>query len=308
METTKLRELIQKQQLVTLSMDQTVESVLDVLGRNNISSAPILGNDGKPLGFVDVLDLLAFMVRTSTKPLTDTLMGESRKLTSDDMQMLRKRTKDFKLQAVSDLIDFSRRNPYHAFYEDQTVADTLSVFQKGVHRVALLDRNNKLIGVVSQFDIIQRIAKDQNIPALKMRVSESSGLNQNLMSVPLDTLAIDAFITMYQQGVSSLALLDNQGIIVGTVTASDVKWITKNEDFRALLHSIRDYVVDIRKAQGKSPDFVACTLPTASIFDIINLMYQERVHRVFVVDERRKPKGVISLTDILRDIGTVKTA
>jgi len=292
-----------------LKYDQTIHQVLEVLGKYQISSAPIILPDGKPQGFVDVLDILAYLVKTSTKSLTDIIQGESFSIKTDDMKMMRKRAKDFNLKQLSEVIDISRRNPYFALQEDQPVSEVMPIFQQGVHRVALLDRlSPKIVGVVSQTDIIHQLAQDPNVSALKKLISETGILTGKLVSVTSDTMALDAFIRMQESGVSSLAILDAQGTIVGTVSASDVKWISRHEDFRTLLCSIGDYVKDIRKQQGKSDHFVACTQDSASIFDVVNLMFQEKVHRVFIVDEKRKPKGVISLTDIIREIGSPMTA
>jgi len=300
----KLRDVIPTQQLISLKFDQNINNVLELLGKYNICSAPILLSDGSVQGFVDVLDILAYLVKTSTKPLTDLIQGESFNIKTDDLKMIKKRAKDFNLQSLSQVIDISRRNPYHTLYEDQLVSDVVPIFQQGVHRVALLDRtSNKIVGVVSQTDIIHQLAQESNVSILKKRVSETKVLTGKLLSVTEDTTALDSFIQMYQSGVSSLALLDTLGTIVGTVSASDVKWIAKTDDFRSLLWSIFDFVKDIRKQQGKSEHFVACTSDSASVFDVINLMFQEKVHRVFIVDEKRKPKGVISLTDIIREIG-----
>jgi CBS domain-containing protein len=41
-------------------------------------------------------------------------------------------------------------------------------------------------------------------------------------------------------------------------------------------------------------------LPTASVRELLNGMVRARTHHVWVVDEARRPKQVISLTDMIR--------
>jgi len=302
METKKVGDVMGKNKLVTLNGDFTVEEALQILGQYNISSAPLFIQN-KVVGFIDVLDLLAYLVSVCTKPLMDVMVGESRKLSSDDLQMVKKRTKDFELKNVGDLVDYSKRNPFHTAYEDVSLQSVLPLFQKGVHRVAVMDRSDKMIGILSQFDLLQELAKDPKVASLKKIVSECQNFSSKVTSVPYDMGAGDAFMYMFQNGVSSLGLMDGQGTLAGTVSAADIKWIANKPDFRDLLRSIGDFVKDIRKCQGKSENFVACTFGNASLFDVVNLMYQDKVHRVFIVDEQRHPKGILSLTDIIREIG-----
>ena len=44
---------------------------------------------------------------------------------------------------------------------------------------------------------------------------------------------------------------------------------------------------------------VTCT-PTATLQGCVQMCAESKVHRVWVVDEKRCPLGVVSLTDILR--------
>lgn len=82
-ETITLKDSLSSKKLVHVKPNQTVEEVLDILSSNNITSVPgtshplllltirVMSEDGSVVhGFVDVLDLVAFLVETCIKPLT----------------------------------------------------------------------------------------------------------------------------------------------------------------------------------------------------------------------------------------------
>jgi len=99
----KLKNLITEGPLVTISSADTVSSALDKLAYFNISSCPVIlaeeerqGFTGisSTLGFVDMLDLLAYLVKVATKKLEIVKEDETKSsdaLTTDDMELLKKK-------------------------------------------------------------------------------------------------------------------------------------------------------------------------------------------------------------------------
>jgi predicted transcriptional regulator len=100
---TKVGDLIRDQKLIVLSPNQTVHEALSIFNQHQIISAPIIDNNNV-LGFIDILDILAFLVKVSAKMMHDTEAGDSHSLSTDDMKMLSRRSKEFKLTQVGDLI------------------------------------------------------------------------------------------------------------------------------------------------------------------------------------------------------------
>ncbi len=56
------------QVLVTLKATDTIQEALEELRDRHFRSVPVVGNDGRPVGFVDVLDLVAYLVSVFPKP------------------------------------------------------------------------------------------------------------------------------------------------------------------------------------------------------------------------------------------------
>jgi len=311
MESVKARDLIKGQKLVTLSADDTVSDALGLLASRNVLSAPVLDNktqqgpQQKVLGFLDYLDILVFAIQQCTKTLTDLSSGESRQLTTDDMFMIKKRSKDFKLSNIMDVIDLSKRNPYYAISAETSLHQVITDYLSDLHRVALTDTNGNLLGVLTQCDVVKFISSSpdylKRFPDLAKPVSNFKNKSVNVVTIPIDMKAYDGFLSMYENGVTSLAVTDNKGKLCCALSATDLKGL-KEKDFDFLLKPIHDFIGEIRKQQGLDPHFVVSATPNTPMNEIIDKMNKASIHRVFIVDNDNKPAGVISLTDILQGL------
>jgi len=300
---TRLSELIRDQNLVTLDSNTTLDEALDTLASANVTGAPVL-ESGKAKGFVDVLDTVAFLVKTTTKPLT-TRESESKHLNTDDSRMLRKRSKDFKIAHVSDLVDLSKRNPLVTIPQDSSVGDALNSFVKNrVHRVMVTDQQGSIKGIVTQTMLLRHlegylsqndILKDARAIDLKITPVE------NMVLVGPKCLAIDAFMEMHINNVSAVAVIEGRKVLAN-LSASDLK-SPYARDFSKMLQFVTDWLKEAHSTMNKSADYlVSCTQDTR-VLDMIHRLNKERVHRIFVVEHvGDRLLGVSSLTDILAAI------
>lgn len=133
--------------------------------------------------------------------------------------------------------------------------------------------------------------------------------------------------------MSGLAVVNNKGTLVGSISVSDLKVIylellalltqTKlagfKEQYWSLLSKpISEYLKEVRyhpEAKVRPSVFallhdelrgivVKCK-PNHSFGYVIRLLAYYRIHRLFIVDDSTIPIGVISLTDILSTILTL---
>lgn len=307
---TKISKLIANQKIVTLSGADTVESALNKLGESGISSAPVL-DDGKAVGFLDVLDILAFLIQSSTKPFTATDVGESRSIHTDDLKMLQRRTKDFRITEIKKLIDLSKRNPWITTSQDTTISQAISLFANSkVHRVAVVD-GSSLKGILTQSMILQyldQVLRDD--PAFKNLLASDIKMTplDNMLLVAPKCPAIDAFMVMFQNSVSSAAIIDGNKLL-GNLSASDLK-SSFGRDFNNLKEPVLEWLKQAHKSMSNSPDYLVCCTQDTLLLDVIHRLTKERVHRIFVVDHIRdqamSPLGVISLTDILQGVNNTR--
>jgi len=257
------------------------------------------------LGFVDVLDLVAFLVSVSTKILTTLDYGESKSITTDNLRMIMRRNKEFKLTSVRDVIDLSKRNPFFQLKEDNRLKDAIDLFTANrVHRIAVMDSNNRLSGILSQMDVVHYLFSHKD--EFKDYFKENETLSKKFgniqkhetISIGKNAQAIEAFMKMHENGVSAIAVTDDNGQVFGILSASDIKCGIEN-DFQVLLEPVGTFLQNIRAQQHKDANYLASCSPDTPLGEILNTLNKEEIHRLVLVDNDKKPTGVLTLTDFL---------
>jgi CBS domain-containing protein len=284
-----------------------VESALHKLNSFRITSGPVLENNKNILGLLGVEDLMAFLVKICTKTLIGTKIGESKKLTTDDPDMVIQRTNQFKLSSVKELIDYSQKNPYVTLYEDQTAKEAMEIFgSKGIHRIVLLKKSDDTIsGILSQTNLVLALANEPSLKQCQAPVSEMKNKTTGIVTVSENELTINAYIKMDENNVSSLAVVNQYGQLAGNLSGSDLRDhfdLVLGETFAKLLKPVKDWLHPIRKSQGRAGNFVLSCSPETSLQEAVLLMAKERVHRIYTVDRENFPLAVISTTDIVREM------
>jgi CBS domain-containing protein len=304
---TQIRDLLTNVNLITCAENESVADALDKLKSNDIISMPILSNDNKMLGFVDVLDLVAFLYNVSTRLMTTTDFGESRKLSTDDVRILGRRAKDFRLSQVRDVIDFSKRNPFHSLNEDAPLSNAIELFKNRIHRIAVMSAGkDQIVGVLTQLDVLKWLSDNSSNESINnfmktckdLKPSDKNNILQSreFVQVKWNESTIDGFLRMHDAGISAVAIVKDNNEVCGILSATDLKGL--HDDFSILLKPVGEYVENIRKNQSKSADYLVTCPMDCSLSEALDIVNREKVHRVLVVDNQKKPAGVITLTDM----------
>ena len=131
---------------------------------------------------------------------------------------------------VLDLI--GSRTDVYSIREDLTVHEAARYLrERQVRSVGVLDANGRLVGVVSQSDISDKVAAENKCPAW-MRVTEimSTGLVSVTPERPLD----ECLRLMEQHGMYHLLVVDYAGGFRGMLSVSDLlRVIASDEKARA---------------------------------------------------------------------------
>jgi CBS domain-containing protein len=131
---------------------------------------------------------------------------------------------------VLDLI--GARSDVYSIRDDLTVhAAAQYLRERQVRAVGVIDGQDRLVGVVSQSDISDKVAAENKCPAW-MRVSEI--MSTGLVTVTPDRLLHDCLKLMEQNGIFHLLVVDASGRYRGMLSVTDlVTVIASDEKARA---------------------------------------------------------------------------
>jgi len=268
-------------------------SALKLLTEHNILSAPVLDKErNQYIGFVDMVDLAAFIVDIYSE--TD-ILGEN-------FLTLLEQGERFVTTPVQSLINVSARNPFVPVREGSSLFSVVELLAKHtVHRVPIIDHQGRVTNLLTQSSVVAYLAGhtkdlgnaiDQTVGALTLGHKEVVTVNVNMR-------AIDAFKAMTERGVSAVAVVDEAGKLIGNISVRDIRIVTADARLVQRLYlGVREFIY---KINSERVDIINPAI-SCSVRDTYGLVLQKlaasRVHRIYVV-ENFIPIGVIALSDAL---------
>jgi len=117
-------------------------------------------------------------------------------------------------------------------------------------------------------------------------------MTKDVIVISAETALEDAAHVLAENQITGAPVVDTNGRFVGVLSATDFfRWV---EDERQEMEISRSY--EVNTLMSIDPVTVA---PTKSVRDLARMMIDGHIHRVIVVDEQRRPIGIVSSTDVL---------
>jgi len=307
--TTPIEKIIPpNQNLITVSAKEPVATAFRTLAQNNIYSAPVVDNEtGECFGFVDMLDIVTFIVEIYERQHKKEPTGKRKSLSAfEDFYSLLSQVEKFDLEQTSCIVDLSKRNPMVPIKHDATLLECLELFAKNkVHRMPIME-GKKIINVITQSGIVNWLSKHKSLLGASLCKKTLNDLQlgfKPLISVKMTDMTWDAFQTIVKHGVSAVGVLDNEGCLFSNLSAKDIRLIACDALFTKLYKSVLEYIQSVRalEVKAKSPSFAVH--PGHTFGDVIERLAVLRVHRIYLTDIKTfRPLGVISLGDVLEKV------
>jgi CBS domain-containing protein len=313
--------------IVTLDPTTTLAQALRILAKSNILSAPVLAEDDKYVGFLDVIDILSAIfeedhldegISRLAEYLNNTTVAEIPR--SNDSQMVFS-----KAHGDMNLVEVIRKgfsNPNSKLW---------------CHRLAVFDAADdvtevgvKILAIVSQSDIIRFLYKhSSSIHKLRnTAIRDLMPVRKNVLVIESSVLTYQAFRYMMSSGATAAALVNGAGQLIGNLSPSDLRGLNVENLEDLELPTTRYLEQKAFQASGamarlpgslatmygvKTPttlelESVPMTIPrhmiaacteTETFGQVLDLLALHKVHRVWIVGENGNPVGVVSLTDVL---------
>ena len=171
-------------------------------------------------------------------------------------------------------------------------------------RIPLVDVDDEtgrewVVCVLTQYRILKFIAVNNEIHTNKLRKSVREiglGTYHNIATARMHNTVLEVVRIMVNHSISAVPIVDRDRRVLNMFEAVDVIPCIKGGKYDELSRSVGEALCkrneDFAGMYSCSPDD-----RLGSIFDTIR---KSRVHRLVVVDDRNKLRGIISLLDIMR--------
>jgi len=199
------------------------------------------------------------------------------------------------------IVDLSHANPFSPIKDDATMEDVIrKICSNNLHRLPVVSKDdiNNVVGIVSQSLIIKWLfsKQEQLSPLFKCTVQDLNlGLfNERrplIQALDTDEL-INVFQLVHDNNVHGCAVVDNKGKLVGNIAVSDLQYAISG-NIRLLALPVRSL---LDTSERKAP--LVCS-SQSTLSDIVSMMIESNVYRIYLVDVDRSPRGIITYTDIL---------
>jgi len=288
--------VFEKHTLYQVRTDTKLSECANLLKEKNILSVPVWDAIRKQyVGIIDSFDLMKF-----------TAIGFfEEKVFHDDL--FEKFT--FAVETAGDLVSQSARSRQIVVLEaTDTLSAVLKAFKETRAHRCLVRVKKELDSQVAyrlmtQSDMVGFLSRrlDQVSPSVSKKRIEELGLVNPLGSLVVtcrDTeIAAQAFLRMADLKVTAVAVVNEQGFLVTTLSSSDLRGLSE-DNLKYIKLPVLEFLKAMRGGDERIVHPVTCS-PRDTLEKIFPQVTAAKIHRVWVTNSAKEPIGVVTLTDIL---------
>ncbi|KAL2830058.1 CBS-domain-containing protein [Aspergillus cavernicola] len=157
-----------------------------------------------------------------------------------------------------------------------------------------------VLSVITQYRILKFVAVNViDTQKLRKPLGEIKlGSYGDIATASMDTPVIDVIHILVERSISSVPIVNSEGVVYNVFESVDVITLIKGGVYDDLSLTVGEA---LKKRSPDFPGIYTCSLNDGldTIFDTIR---KSRVHRLVVVDDNFRLKGVLTLSDILQYI------
>jgi CBS domain-containing protein len=292
---------------VCVQQNDSLASAFDKMNAENIQAAPVIisASQKRYCGIISLTDIAYWLMQEMN-------------LTNDAGEIAKK----FKTTSVKTILSPRYSHPVPQSYSMLHVMELIASQELG--RVTVLDnlQDQRVTGIITASMLVGVLYNElkqsggEFLAACKT-VKVADVLTTNYCcTIQQGRLALEAFESMRAKHVGALAVVDDRTHrLIDVISIRDLKGIAAAHFFTRLTGDVVTFKAKSRIATsgvsdgsgmiGKQPPiFVQCVTMQDDLADVITLMEEKQIHRVFVVNslEGMLPVGVITAHQVLRVI------
>ncbi|PGG95900.1 hypothetical protein GX51_08079 [Blastomyces parvus] len=282
-------ELVTPSDLRFVEMDIGIEEATKVLIDSGVPVIMIREKPGDKvaIGTFDYADLNAYLL------LVVGLVQPSEEHVAS-MRELAKKARDGKEIPLRDVKNLGLSVPITSLPPSASLMRAVEIFGGGIHRIIVTsETTNEVVGIFSQWRLVKFLWENgQSFPVIDQLYPRSLAElrigSQQVISINGDKPLSEALELMNCEGISSIAVVDNQLNVVGNISVVDVKLLTKSTSL-PLLHDTCIHFISVILStrglqEGKDSFPVFHVHPQSTLAHTVAKIVATRSHRMWVTD------------------------
>ncbi|KAK8022484.1 sds23/moc1 [Apiospora rasikravindrae] len=282
-------ELASKDDVKWVTMDTSVEEATMVLLKNTASNVVLIKENAEsttPISTFDCNDLNAYLLvvvglgnpTEELVPLFDTLAKKAQ--AHEDIPL-------------RDIQPICRKESLVMMHGDANLAKVIEVFGSGIHQFLVTNNAGEVIGILSQLTLVEFFWNEgvnfRAIDELYPLILKDLGVgSQQIVAIGADSPLADALTLMNNEGLSSVAVVDNKSNVVGNISTIDVRLLTNAASLPLLQNTCMHFVSVILNErgmeQGKDSFPVFYVNPYSTLAHTVAKLVATKSHRMWVVE------------------------
>jgi len=290
--------------VVTVNAAADVRDAFDVLIENQISSVPVYDHArDQYIGFFDVADMNQYVVDALAK--TSEPEADPLDIKADLREIIAEVTR-LTPNGVDVMANLSKNNPFYPVTPDTSILKVLDLFgTHGIKRVPVLSaENGKLTAIITQSNLLAHLLAEipSSLKFLGDVLAKDSTALKAVHCVSEQSSALRAMELLLKHNISGMGIVGDEGELVATISNSDLRAMTAKKKFPFVGITAIDWIAQSRTQMDGATERAAVVSIHLddTILDGAKKLAKAGLHRVFIVDENNKPKGVLTLKDVLR--------
>lgn len=288
----QLSQLIEQNKLIFVPGSLSVEETFNTLIKHHLTSLPVEASPGD-------MNCLTF----DYNDLNSYLLLVLNKITINNKQVTQD-CQNGKPVAVGEIVKLTPKNPFYKLPETETLSTVMGILGTGVHRVAITNvEMTQIKGILSQRRLIKYIwdnarsftqlepLLNSSLQDLKIGVlntsSKPTSRQSRVISIQGEEPLIMALYKMHTERISSIAVIDPQGNLIGNISVTDVKHVTRTSQYPLLHKTCRHFISVILNSRGletgKDSFPIFHVYPTSSLARTLAKLVATKSHRLWIV-------------------------
>jgi len=287
-----------KKELLHLDVDLTIGDALQYLKDHDILAAPVF--NGKNCQYVGMVDTWDIMTTFALCRYCEDLIENPDADNLQDAHI-------FNQYKIKDLLEeLPSTKKLYVFEPTDSLGFIMKPMEKGLNSclVRQIDDHTRknCYRMITRTDVIKHLMDHENEfgKTFNMAIDElgfafQAGKKDSLVIGRDNEVALLLYQRMFSFGVTAMPIVNKEGMLVTTLSPSDLKGMTKDK-----LHTLMLPVTTfLRVMSGKCPAKpVTCGTKTR-LRDVAMSALTAKVHRVWAVNSAQEPLGVVSFSDII---------